>query len=390
VGATGATGVTGDIGATGATGITGNVGATGATGVTGATGATGVTGATGATGSSFTGNLAGSTLYDTVNQRIVMNANNLSAINFAAGSFTGANFFSPNALSYFGNGVVNTSTTGGTATYVASSNLTIGTGGGVNKTVTGQMNLTQIYPDPNVSNMQSTDRPRGVTNTLELYLSGKNWGLYNGTTAANATPVVAMNGINNVIGTGYLQHQASVVGTSQVNPNQGSANVLMQTGVHSIVGYMTGNPGTNRTASNIGYVRLFGGTVNGGNSQANLTMANVIGLHLTNGWAPGGVSGVDTITNRYAVLNEDAKTVIQTNGNITVTGGLTTGIISTTGNIVITNPGFLNLPTYTGTALKTVTGVVGQVASVSDSGGMLAYWDTSYGRWSYVFSNAAV
>jgi hypothetical protein len=50
MGATGATGATGDTGLTGATGDTGLTGATGDTGLTGATGDTGLTGATGDTG----------------------------------------------------------------------------------------------------------------------------------------------------------------------------------------------------------------------------------------------------------------------------------------------------------------------------------------------------
>ena len=65
---------------------------------------------------------------------------------------------------------------------------------------------------------------------------------------------------------------------------------------------------------------MFGGVINGGSQQANLTITNAVGLHITNSWAPGGVGGVDTITNRYAVLNEDAGTKIQTNGNLVVTG----------------------------------------------------------------------
>ena len=51
VGSTGATGLQGDVGSTGATGLSGDVGSTGATGLTGVRGATGATGLDGATGS---------------------------------------------------------------------------------------------------------------------------------------------------------------------------------------------------------------------------------------------------------------------------------------------------------------------------------------------------
>ena len=328
----------------------------------------------------FNGNLLGKTLLDSTNERILMTASPVSPIYYGAGNFEGANFFSPNALTYFGNGVVNTSTSGGTATYVASANLTIASNQVANKSVIGMMNMQQIYPDPNATSMASFDRPRGVVNLQEIYLGGKTWGLNNGTGAANATPLVGMNGVSNLIGTGFAQHQIAMVGTAQLNPNQGSANVLMQTGTHSIIGWMSANPGTGRTASNIQYARMFGGTVNGGTQQANLTIANAIGLHTTNGWAPGGAGGVDTITNRYALLNEDAKTVIQTNGNISVTSTATTG--------------FNSAGVFTVTALNAVTGVVGQFAAVSNgtgkNNGQMAYWDATNARWSWFDTNLAV
>ena len=344
---TAGTGITANA-STGAVSIT-NAGVTAivaGTGIT-ANAATGVVSISSTGGSgSFSGNLAGNILFDSVNERILMQANNLSAVSFPTGTFIAANFFAPNALSFFGNGVVNPATGSGAATYLASANLTVGTRNGTTWSPQGQYNLTQMYPDPNVTSMQSTDRARGITNLLELYPSGKNWGsvftvasAFNAATAANSTTVVAQNGVLSVVGTGYVSHMIGVTGASQINPVNGSANVFMQTGVYGTIGFNSATAvAAGRLASNIAYARLFGGVIGGGTQQANLTMTNAVGLHITNGWAPGGVGGVDTITNRYAVLNEDAGTLIQTNGNIAFTSGSGKSIVFSDGTSISTAP----------------------------------------------------
>ena len=52
----------------------------------------------------------------------------------------------------------------------------------------------------------------------------------------------------------------------------------------------------------------------------------------------------------------------------------------------------MKLSTYTAAALTAITGSVGQIACVTNSspGGMMAYWDTTNTRWSYVHDNSAV
>jgi hypothetical protein len=67
-------------------------------------------------------------------------------------------------------------------------------------------------------------------------------------------------------------------------------------------------------------------------------------------------------------------------------------IISTTTTVT----GMMTLPVYTKAALGAITGSVGQIAMVSDSAGgsnpngMMAFWDLSNARWSYVHDNNAV
>lgn len=87
---------------------------------------------------------------------------------------------------------------------------------------------------------------------------------------------------------------------------------------------------------------------------------------------------------------------IQYNGNADfgASNGFTfdasSGNMAVPGSVNIS--GFAKLAAYTSTVLRTITGVIGQIAVVSNSnpGGMMAYWDTTNNRWSYVFDNSAV
>lgn len=58
----------------------------------------------------------------------------------------------------------------------------------------------------------------------------------------------------------------------------------------------------------------------------------------------------------------------------------------------LTVGGITKIGVYTAVNLRLVAGTVGSLAVVSDStpGGMLAFWDTTNARWSYVSSNLAV
>jgi hypothetical protein len=70
------------------------------------------------------------------------------------------------------------------------------------------------------------------------------------------------------------------------------------------------------------------------------------------------------------------------------------GNISVTGNVITSN--FLQAQSYSAAALNAITGSIGQIAAVSDSAGgsnpngMLAFWDTTNARWSYIHDNTAV
>ena len=65
-------------------------------------------------------------------------------------------------------------------------------------------------------------------------------------------------------------------------------------------------------------------------------------------------------------------------------------------NVSISSGGFMKLASYTAAGLTAVTGQIGWMAAVSNSSGggnpngMIAFWDTTHSRWSYIHDNSAV
>ena len=80
-----------------------------------------------------------------------------------------------------------------------------------------------------------------------------------------------------------------------------------------------------------------------------------------------------------------------TYGNIISVAGNITGA-----NISVSAGGFMKLSSYTAAALTAITGQVGWMAAVTNSAsggnpnGMIAFWDTTNTRWSYIHDNGAV
>jgi hypothetical protein len=66
-------------------------------------------------------------------------------------------------------------------------------------------------------------------------------------------------------------------------------------------------------------------------------------------------------------------------GNLATPGSMNTGA-------------FVKLAAYSNTELNSITGVIGQIAVLNNSNpiGMMAYWDGTNNRWSYVHDNSAV
>jgi len=86
------------------------------------------------------------------------------------------------------------------------------------------------------------------------------------------------------------------------------------------------------------------------------------------------------------------------NGQINLLANTTAANNFTANNVTINNSvnGFMKLSSYTAAALTAITGSVGWMAAVTNSAGgsnpngMIAFWDTTNSRWSYVHDNSAV
>lgn len=159
--------------------------------------------------------------------------------------------------------------------------------------------------------MNSGDRIRPFLGGLDLNLNGKNWGLLS--SASNTLlPIVTNGQTQNIYGTGQVGQAAAFAGAVTITPVGGSINAQYVTGLFAPISYSTA--GATYTASNINTARLVAGTIT---ATGNLTVTNAIGLHTFSGWVSSNVS---LVTNAYTVLNEDARSIIQTNGNIVSTG----------------------------------------------------------------------
>ena len=127
---------------------------------------------------------------------------------------------------------------------------------------------------------------------------------------------------------------------------------------------------TNAQANNTIILNATGNELNGVSGQANSLYVAPIRNDVAN-------------TSQVVFYNTSSKEV--TYGNtISVSGNVQSNIVRATG--------FFQHPLYTVSALTAITGSAGQTAAVSNStpGGMLAFWDTTNSRWSYVYDNSAV
>ena len=323
----------------------------------------------------FTGDLHGNVLYDSTKYRFFANAYPLTTpdnTKYANGFLT---WIVPTPV--YTAGVVQapaagsglTTQGGQTLGAIMSANVYIAPSGGAgNRSTNGHMAYTQVMP---TGNMAGVDRSRGLFSQLDVNLNGTTWGTMGSASQASLL-LCASAGTTQLLGSGSAAHAVGFNSVVAVAPTNGNIAVQYATGTYNFIS-LASNSAVNGTT--IQYARLVSGSVAG--QTANLSIVNMIGIHTATGWA---TTGSVNPTNRYTVLNEDAGTQIQTNGNINVVSTATTGLNST--------------GVFTATALNAVTGVAGQFASVSNgtgkSGGAMAYWDTTNARWSWFDTNLAV
>jgi hypothetical protein len=126
-------------------------------------------------------------------------------------------------------------------------------------------------------------------------------------------------------------HQSGFV--SQVVGQAGFLNVypVTTTGTYANVAHLTGTwsgitlnntvGGGTQNQANVQNVRLFAGSISGTPAiSANLWVGNAIALHTTVSWAGTGATSASTAQRRWVILNEDPYSIIETQGNVLITG----------------------------------------------------------------------
>lgn len=95
-----------------------------------------------------------------------------------------------------------------------------------------------------------------------------------------------------------------------------------------------------------------------------------------------GAAGTDTqvtFNDAGTPSGNNGFTFSKTSGNLAIPGSINTG-------------SFVRLAAYSKSELNAITGVIGQIAVLNNSSpvGMMAFWDGTNNRWSYVHDNSAV
>jgi len=171
--------------------------------------------------------------------------------------------------------------------------------------------------------MANQDRVRGAVGAIDLVMTGQTYGTMS-STSQNATTLAGINGFVNINGYGNISTAIGGTYGSFITPatNQ-TANIQYSTSLLSFLTLQSTAGSTGK--ANVVYHRGLAPFIAG--MGANLTVQNAVGLHTYSGWAGTGTIGTsgNPVTGRWALLNEDANTLIQTNGNVTITGNTNLG-----------------------------------------------------------------
>jgi hypothetical protein len=318
--------------------------------------ANGVAYSTGGAASSFSGNLAGNILYDSVNLRTFANAfplstpdatipnNTYSAYMVYQPVYTNGQVQQPPlaANTTAGNTIVNTS--GQVIGLSQSSNITLATGGTTqNRNTVGTM-LNMIVQGN--TSMANQDRVRGASTFLDVNLRGGNWGTMS-SVSQNAVTLAGTAGLVNINGGGQASAAIGAVNGVLVAPLAGStANVQYATAMMVNMALVTINGNASVPArANVVYARGIAPNFSGFSNTA--TIQNAVMSHTYSGWAGTNITSGSTTGAwaAYAVLNEDASTVIQTNGNIVMTGSSNL-IMNSANNTFVATTGNVKLGAY--------------------------------------------
>jgi hypothetical protein len=194
-------------------------------------------------------------------------------------------------------------------------------------------------------------------------------------------------GVANVVmsGSAFIGTTLDVVGNTELknyvtiypaNLTTGLANLTVYNGNVDVANNGAGTGGTVNLVNLRGFANVFGALSSNGyfyctTIRATSTIGGDVDLRLPT----AGAANIQM----YAA-----------NGAVTTIGTVTAA------NVQISANGFTKLASYTAAALTAITGQIGWIAAVSNSAGgahpngMIAFWDTTNTRWSYIHDNSAV
>jgi hypothetical protein len=311
------------------------------------------------------------------------------------------NFYA-NGATLFGGNLVSLNVTGNISANGLSTSGEVGLSGNGSVQINGSSNGTPrsvFIGDFTTGNMNVSVWGNFSQTFGNFAIGSPNIFLYNGgnsfvmnfvTGSGNTSNI---NGVTNISATGNISAggDLSVSGALSI-ANLQAAN--LQVGNFS-------SPST-QTASLWAETNVKGNLVlNGSNTKMQFGFGNIslqiLDGNVSIGNANGNGGSLDYFTSRGRT-----QFYMQPTGNsTTIDMYAANGYISTTGtvsaaNVAVTSNGFMKLAVYTEAALTAITGQVGWMAAVSDSAqgsnpnGMIAFWDTTNSRWSYIHDNSAV
>lgn len=277
--------------------------------------------------SGFSGNLAGNVLYDGINKRWFANVYPLSTPSAITTLGTAGNGTIGGTNPTYIAGVlqpppntVSTLVSGQTIGAVLTGNIVLATASGAGAVRQNVGHELYLQAQPNSSTMNNSDRIRGGIIATDVVLAGQTWGTM--ATPGSQTQTTIAGGQSYGVIDGYGQ-SATVIGHHGIaiaHPIGGSANVQYATGIHAQAGWSVDST-VQQLASNIAYARGFNVSIQT-SSQANLTIQNAIGLHVSNTWR-GSATG--TISNAYSILVDDIASPINTSSNVVFNTAYTSG-----------------------------------------------------------------
>ena len=279
-------------------------------------------------GGSFTGNLAGNPLYDGANYRVNVNAYPLSSPTIQVPTQLAYGYL-VNTPVYIG-GVLQAPAAPGYSSVVGgevygqlvSSNIALQSSYQTSTTriATGQANYNQVWPTT-ANNMTSSDRLyAGAQLTDVMLTNGVKWP---STTASySINNIVGFLSQTHAVGNGTIGSIAGIRNTIATSPTNGNqANITYAINYFASLAPNNGVTTSATFSSNVTNWYGYTGSLNGSTSQYN-NIGTAAMFYVAGNWASTNAN----LGSKYAFLNQDFFSTVQSQSGFTVASGSGSGI----------------------------------------------------------------